>query len=161
MSRKQRPSWAVNEKPPDFIRTVPIVTIRPNEEPHVIVLSHELFGLNCHWTGKRTEPCTKGNSKCFHCEQERPKRWKGWICVASQATRKLSFIELTVGGANGLLEQLGELPLRGAVIRLKRERPSIKAPLVVVYLSHWPRPDELPKPADPVETLSRLWGSRN
>lgn len=155
--KSKRPVWAQSSKPPEFIRTVPVVTVRPNDDPRFIILSDSLFGLNCHWTGRQTTPCIGERSECKYCKAEDPKRWRGWLHVVAMRTMRTCILELTVQGGAELLSQLTDGELRGQVIEVKRERPSIHAPLNVQAMGKYQHLDRLPKSVDVWETLCILW----
>ena len=159
MARKKAP-WAVKRKPPGEERVTPIEKIGQTDNLRVVALANEMYGLDTHWCGKtrRTIPCLEDQEKGIECPHHSlPRRWKAWLCCYYHAKRKIVLVELTDLSVQGLYAQLGELPLRGAVLMIRRERQEKRAPVVIEYLSHEHRMEPLPPATSEEATLKRLW----
>src|SRR4051812_26891773 len=156
---KQRLATA-NGVPP-ICRAVPVYTLMPHDDLVLVACSMKVFEFYTHWQNGRTRPCFRMDSKdqCSGCEGQFPRRWKGLLHVWQPAFRKSFFLELTPLSAHSLKEQVGNRSLRGVVFYAQRERKHKRGMMVIsVTEAPFTAPSELPQPADPLKTLSQVWG---
>lgn len=146
---------------PPICRAVPMYTLLPHDELLLVACSQELFEFWTHWQGGRTRPCFRKDTKdqCRGCEDQCPRRWKGLVHVWQPARRAAFFLELTPLSATSMKQQLGNRRLRGATFHVSRKRKHKRGEIEISLLdTPYTILEELPKPADPLKTLSQVWG---
>jgi hypothetical protein len=146
---------AVTRKVPEMVR---VPAIDPIVGP---VICEAIFSLPTHWAGGRTVICT-GKEECEHCAHIGTKHYF-LLAVWDRNESAAKWVQLTEHAAASLLNQIAELqiPLYGCVVRISRERKTLKAPITVVIDRYASVPGRLPKAIDPQETIERVFGSRD
>lgn len=163
MSKALDPQFRRADTPPSLGRIVPILRIGEKEARTLVVLSTRLFGVYTHWRhdGKsgRTIRCHSEKRKCVGCKTEMPRRWKGFLCVSDSAGKSVGFLELTPYAGEQFMSLLDDrIDARGMVIFVRRERPVMRAPLLIEQVGEWEQAKPLPAEVSPEKTLIRLWG---
>jgi hypothetical protein len=166
MDKRDDPQFRRCDTPPRLGRIITIIRIGESEVRTFAVLSTRLFGVYTHWSGEgrngRTIRCHSDARKCKGCKQEMPRRWKGFLCVSSVEGKGKAFLELTPYAADLFMESLKDrIDARGMLIAVKRERKSLRSPLLIEHIGEYGGVETLPPQADPEPTLIRLWGLRN
>lgn len=87
-----------------------------------------------------------------------PRRWKGFLLLWCPITHQKFWFEVTPGAARMMDAQRAGQSFRGCQIRIRRERPVPKAPMIAeVWLPERSR-EGMPLDESPVPTLEILWG---
>lgn len=146
---------AVTRKVPEMVR---VPAIDPIVGP---VICTSLYALPTHYVQGRTTICD-GKEKCEHCAHISTKHYF-LLGVWDRNESAPKWVQLTEHAAASLLNQIAELqvPLYGAVVRIARERKTMKAPITIVIDRYASVPGRLPAAIDPQETIERVFGSRD
>jgi hypothetical protein len=122
------------------------------------VISDTFFGVEIHYDSRvrRSEPCVKPESACPGCQGKKPKKILYYLHVFSNHHGQC-FVELTHATMLRVTEILeGEPSFRGKCLELRRTAADNGRMLVKMCETMVPRTN-LPKPADPENTLRYLW----
>lgn len=146
------------DEPPADRKALWIERLKGAQVKSFHVLSSTIWGVWTHYDGARTVGCLRQKSVCQGCVNQLPRRWKGYLHAYDCRRRHYVFVELTPTAARSLLEQVGkQTSLRGVRLDLKRTQ-SDKGRLVPTIAGWVDNPQNLPHPADPEETLRKMWG---
>lgn len=117
------------------------------------------FHMPTHWTGERTVICG-GPNACEHCPHRGIKDYY-LVALLDKLSGVVSWIELTEYAASSLLHQLqqAQRPFHGSVVKIQRERKTMKAPITVAVDLYANVHGRLPQPLEPSETLERVFNS--
>jgi len=98
--------------------------------------------------------------QCEHCPHRGIKDYY-LVALLDRNSGNVSWVELTEGAALDLLNQLRELEheFYGAVVRIARERKTMKAPITVSIDINSKVHGRLRAPMEPSETLERVFNS--
>lgn len=144
--------------PPQSRRTHWVERVRPGDVLRGCILSSVVWGVDAHWSGRRTIKCTENPESCPGCIGKMPIRWRGGIHVYDYARREKFFVELTPRAARHLEQALpADEPLRGTKIELRRSGTSPKGRLVCQVLGREYGIDRMPPAEDPKPVLEFLW----
>lgn len=157
MSRKQVRGAALPDKNPDVYW---VVSIDGGKKERFTVYSPQVWGVWTHYhlESKKTTPCYENEKKCFGGHDPRTLRWKGYLFVRSFDMHRNVFLQLTKGGADDLVEQLGpDVQLRGLTIDVKRT--ASKQGRLYVSIADYIVRDARTFPADldPRTSLYNVW----
>lgn len=146
---------AVTRKVPELVR---VPAIDPIVGP---VICESIFSLPTHWVGGRTTICP-GKAECENCAHISTKQYF-LLAVWDRNESAAKWVQLTEHAAASLLNQIAELqiPLYGCVVRIGRERKTLKAPVTIVIDRYASVTGRLPKAIDPHETIERVFGSND
>jgi len=124
------------------------------------LFSRSMFGVWVHFDqiAKRSSPHYTEETRCPGCQDQHPKRWKGFVHAFCVEKKQSVFLELTPASANALLGQLvaGET-LRGKHIVVERSAGK-NGRLSVRVMPYMTAPPEMPEELDPERSLKALWG---
>jgi len=125
-----------------------------------VLVSAAPFHMPTHWTGSRTVICA-GQGACEHCPHRGIKDYY-LIALLDKLSGVVSWVELTEYAATSLLSQIREAqrPFHGTVVKIQRERKTMKAPIKVAVDLYANVHGRLPKPVEPTETLERVFNSQ-
>jgi hypothetical protein len=141
-------------------RKVPELIRVPADKPIVgVLLVTAPYEMPTHWTGSRTVICP-GPAQCEHCPHKGIKMYY-LVAILDKNSNVTSWVELTEMAGLSLMQQLTELQKAcyGSVVRIGRERKTMKSPITVA-IDQWARvADRLPKPMEPTETLERVFNA--
>lgn len=149
-----------DDVPPKPGPRIEIVRIKANQACELTVYSIKIHGYWTHWLGSCSGPCFKDRSKCPHCKNGMPRRWKGYLYCWLNMVSDSVFIELTPTAAKSIRDRVGPVQsLRGYRMTVTRGNGN-KAWLKVDLKSrHQDVSDSiLPDPISPTKTLMQLWG---
>ena len=117
------------------------------------------YHMPTHWVGNRTQICA-GEGQCEHCPHVGIKHYF-LVALLDKHNGEIAWYALTDQAADSLLYQMEQLqrPFFGSLVRLGRERKTMKAPQTVTVDSYSSVQGRLPKPQEPTETLERVFNS--
>jgi len=120
------------------------------------VTSNRILGTNTHFYGGRTVPCT--HDPCDACAAGAPYRWHAYLS-AFDFQKQLHFLfECTAAAAEAFVKFTHEHDgLRGCSFRATRESKRQNSRVLVETNVFTGNPSTLPRQADLVAALSRLW----
>lgn len=98
---------------------IPLERLKPAGKIEGAITCHTVLGVNLHFVGNRTLPCTKPN--CPGCDQERRKIWEGYLSIWTRSPSRHIITALTPGAALMLSDEAQDRDaLRGWYIRITR-----------------------------------------
>lgn len=143
---------------------IAILTPRPGRPIIAIATADCISGVETHWIGSRTVPCTRYSGQCPGCKAEPalPIRWKGFLPVYLKHSRTQALLQIAPSALRSLLQDAGgDLPpLRGKWIDARRKGSHANSS-VSMKVSHEPLPSwlVLPEPCDVAMVLQRVFYS--
>lgn len=145
--------------PPTGPKVIPLKRLGANDRLRVIVAATKFYGMYVHWSG-RSRPHTEPRERCDGCKHENAIKWYGWLHCVSLETLASFFIEFTALAAEYALKQMGGAVERGAMLHLMREAGKLRASIVADKIGVYDGlRGELPQPANPSATLTKLWNT--
>lgn len=145
-------------EPPPAPKVVPLRKLAAAHVLEAVIVSPKFWGFETHWEGAKTLPHFEEEQLCHGCRQQMPRRWKGFLLLWCFMTKQKYWFEFTPGAARMMQAQRGGQSFRGCIVRVRRERPRDKAPMIAeVWLPDVPR-EGLPPDESPIPTLETLWG---
>jgi hypothetical protein len=129
---------------------------------HGPLLCDGVFAIPLHWTGQRRQRCYEASGFCAHCASC-PRCDTFLVAIWDKNERRAIWAELTDHSADNLVEALAELqkPFYRTVVKISRERKTLKAP-IVVEVDQWATvATKLPAPMLPDDTIIRVFESVN
>lgn len=166
-----KPNW--QPAPRGYCERNPRILIpRPGLPVDGVVLSDVVEGVEVHWHGGRTVPCTQGEGNdCPLCKDGLATRWKGYVCLWDPDLDRKSLAEITDEPWFLFVKKHPDPPaLRGYHLRLERLGGNARG-RVKLILTPYTRyddskghfridPKSLPKSLDVRGALMRIWRSR-
>lgn len=147
------------DRPRNTRPVIPILKVGARDRFAMAICSPLVHGRVVHWDGSRTQPCTIDRGTCRLCDEQRPRRDKGFLLVANTLGQLRGFLELTPLAWEELLRLLPETgSFRGLCIECRRLNNSERGRLVIEPLGHYTGELVLPADRSPDETLARIWG---
>ena len=144
--------------PPRIPRVQWVERVKPGAKYHVVILSEAIWGLEAHWSGSRTIPCTGTPEECPGCVARNPKRWRGGVHVYDLARKESYFVELTPGAARKLMAVASDsMPVRGLQIDIYRSGSAVNGRLMLDVVKRLNDVKKLPAEQDPGPVLRWLW----
>lgn len=129
---------------------------------HGPLLSDGVFEVPLHWTGSRRQRCYASTGFCAHCDKC-PRCDSFLVALWDKNERRALWVELTDHAADNLALALEEAnkPYYGTVVKIGRERKTIKAP-ILIELDTWATvSNRLPAAMLPDDTIIRVFESAN
>jgi hypothetical protein len=98
-----------------------ILVVPPNRNIDLVVIGHQLVGVNTHWINNTTKPCQGRRCPYAADGAHPPTRWKGYLAVYEPKKGGIWLLELSDGAVRHC-EQLQDrtLDLRGSGIHVWR-----------------------------------------
>jgi len=118
-------NWGPPPEGPRDVVNVPL-QVGPKEELRVWILSEHVVGVNVHWDGQRTRPCTGGVDDageihaCWHANCEDARRWQGWLAVSRVGYREVRLLCVTPSVMSSCRQLMSAASVRGWRLDIKR-----------------------------------------
>lgn len=144
------PSDANNLSPTRLIRT------RPGKPLTALITSDQLLGCYVHFWRGRTTPCN--GATCEACNDNRLKRWYGWVSACTLAMTENVILEITAACCDPIKDYVRTHGrLRGAQLFLERATAKQNSRLIARITESKHSPDVLPAALDVVHVLEHIW----
>lgn len=151
----------LTDTPPSEKRVPELIRVPADDVLRGIVCCDQVWELATHWHQGRTRPCTAANGHCELCGVA-PDRWYGLLCLYRPREQRYVWVQLTADAVTTLLLAMREgVELLGAEVTIGRERKTLRAPVWIKFDPYKTKPERLPKPQTPHETLQRVFTDRN
>lgn len=149
------------KSPPKQSRKWEIYRVVSKEPEQMVIVSKCVYGTDVHWWQNRSHECRLSSGSCKGCQDGWPVRWKGYLHVARPSGDWQGFWEFTTPVFNALALQLGDrFNFRGCIVRVGKTKGGPKGRYLVEILERTIAEEDLPVPADPLDTLRFLWNAR-
>jgi hypothetical protein len=145
--------------PPPNPFIVRVESPRKGQIWRLVCLSRAVTGVETHWNGLRTVPCTLPKSHCLGCRAGQPVRWRGFLTCYEPVSKQCFFSPLTAKAYHDLEARLaGITDLRGILFTVSRSKGGNNGRLLYELVGAHPKPELLPGDVDPLPTLRKMWG---
>ena len=135
---------------------LPVVTVGAKFKGRGVITCTEFYEPFTHYIGGRTLPCL--TPTCSACDNDRPRRYEGFVSVVWMVSRKHEIVRLTKPAMLGLKLGLeGRDFLRGQVLLLERKGTRNCGRLVASVEREALEISRLPPAPDLPAHLARIW----
>lgn len=152
-------TWQNDPPTASDFRSYQIVRTPSTGRSRLTILSTHPVGVMLHYWKGRSTPCNRNN--CEPCKAGHRPRWKGYLYVMTEATRRILIFEYPERPHPDVQAELAKRhTLRGCMIAVNRAGKRANSPVVITFEGTTPHPDLLPEPDGLCETLERMWEIR-
>jgi len=150
------PQFETTRRCPPYVPPLDTIRVGEHDRHNLLVVSPFITWVHLHWNGQHDVMHHPEPGDCPHCGHL-PDKWKGFLAVLRHKDPTFYLLQLTQFAGQRFEDQAPDENIRGLSIMVGRERPTMKAP-VLVTIKNCEREKELPAAPDLTGTFVALWG---